>query len=529
MIKNKSLGYQFKYLVFACCFGLACFQTLSEELQSSIQKLVNQVGTEFEVPGIAVGIVKQNKVIHLKGYGVADILTKKAVDEDTLYKIASNTKAFTSAALAILVEQGKLNWDDKVIKYLPNFKMYDPWVTQEFNIRDLLTHRSGLRIGAGDLMLWPEPTKFTRTEVIENLRYLKPVASFRDEYAYDNLLYIVAGEVVAKISGISWEAFIQSNIFKPLEMSSCFAGGVPKVNAHNIASPHATVEGNLVVLDKYKIVEQTSLMAAAGGIKCSLNDLTKWVQFQLKQGQLEDGKRLFSSQIASELWKPVTTLPISDSMRQLDKTSYRAYALGWRISDYHGVRRVSHTGTLSGFMSQIILFPEQEIGIVLLTNQQSGEARDVLAKGLSQLLLHDIPYTDWVEVYKNKIVQKTKVKKNKRNEATQELKIANNKQSTQRFGRFEDAWFGFVRIEKDKNSIRFNSEKSPRMTGEIFQNKSGRWWVKWDDRSFEADAWLDFESTINDGKTLLTMKPILSTTDFSFNFEDLYFTKVENN
>ena len=178
----------------------------------SIDSLVEKTLKTFDVPGIAVAVVKDGKIIHAKGYGVRSLNTKQKVDEHTLFGIASNSKAFTVAALGMLVDEGKLKWDDKVTDYIPEFKMYSPYVTEEFTIRDLLTHRSGLGLGAGDLMFWPDSNNFTIKDMIHNLRYLKQVSDFRTKYDYDNLLYIVAGEVVARVSGMSWEEFIRNRI-----------------------------------------------------------------------------------------------------------------------------------------------------------------------------------------------------------------------------------------------------------------------------------------------------------------------------
>src|SRR3970040_294443 len=199
--------------------------TLSFAQISSVQvdELVNRTIKTFNVPGIAVAIVKDGKVVVAKGYGVKSIESKEKVDANTLFGIASNSKAFTSASLAMLVDEGKIKWDDKVIKYLPNFRMYNDYVTQEFTIRDLLTHRSGLGLGAGDLMIWPDGSDFTAQDIIRNLQYLKPVAAFRTKYDYDNLLYIVAGEVIHVVSGKSWCDFIENRIMKPLEMNNSAA------------------------------------------------------------------------------------------------------------------------------------------------------------------------------------------------------------------------------------------------------------------------------------------------------------------
>src|SRR5580765_8357045 len=182
-----------------------------------IDSLVERTMAAYQVPGVAVGIVKDGKVVFAKGYGVRELGLPGKVNADTLFAIASNTKAFTTAALAILVDEGKLHWDDRVIDYLPEFRLYDPYVTREFTIRDLVTHRSGLGLGAGDLLLFPN-TDFGAADVIRALRYLKPVSGFRSEYAYDNNLYIVAGALIPAITGEPWEDFVTKRILLPLKM-----------------------------------------------------------------------------------------------------------------------------------------------------------------------------------------------------------------------------------------------------------------------------------------------------------------------
>jgi CubicO group peptidase (beta-lactamase class C family) len=519
------------------------------EIKLQIDALVNNAMSTFQVPGVAIGVIKNNQIIHLKGYGLNSIEQQELVNKETIFKIASNTKAFTSAALAILVDAGKINWNDPVVKYLPNFKMYDPWVTKEFNIRDLLTHRSGLRVGAGDLMLWPEPTKFTRQDIINNLQYLKPVASFRDVYAYDNLLYIVAGELIAKVSGTPWEDYIAENIFKPLNMNRCYAGGIEKSLQKNMVVPHAVVEGQLTVLKENLINHKNSIMAAAGGVKCSVSDLMKWTKTQLNHGLIDFNHKLYSKKQSQQMWKPVTTLPITSSNKKLDKMTYRAYALGWRVSDYFGHQRVSHTGALGGSLSQIILLPDLKTGIVILTNQQSSDALNSLAKGLSQLLTHSVfKSIDWVDYYHKMRMAKNKSKKTKKQSKLvnrNEKNISNSDYQNKLLGSYYDQWFGKIIIERVDEDVVFKSIKSPRMVGKLYAHGEKKWWVKWNDRSFEADAWLTFNVTWDDAqlatkqgsksttepkteKITLTMKAISSATDFSFDFADLKFTKQVN-
>src|SRR5437868_3596380 len=214
---------------------------------SDLDTYAARVLKDFEVPGLAVGIVKDGPIVLAKAYGVRKIGEPAPVDEHTRFGIASNTKAFTAAALATLVDEGKIKWDDPVIKHMPSFQMYDPYVTREMTIRDLLTHRSGLGLGAGDLMFWPA-TDFTRDEILRRIRFLKPASSFRSRYAYDNLLYLVGGQIVASLSGGSWEDFVQRRIFTPLGMAHTNSRTQGLIDGADVAAPHARADGKLVVL-----------------------------------------------------------------------------------------------------------------------------------------------------------------------------------------------------------------------------------------------------------------------------------------
>ena len=234
-------------------------QPMSEK---AIDSFVAKVMKSFDVPGIAVGIVKDGKLIHAKGYGLRSLESKLPTTEHTLFGIASNSKAFTAAALGILVDQGKITWNDKVRDYIPEFKLYDPYVTEHFTIKDLLTHRSGLGLGAGDLMFFPDSSDFTLKDVIYNLRFLQPVSEFRTKYDYDNNLYIVAGEVIARVSGKSWDDFVEGNILRPLGMEES-AGSFDRLPSNkDIIDAHAPVNG------KVQVIARSTLQVghSAGGI-----------------------------------------------------------------------------------------------------------------------------------------------------------------------------------------------------------------------------------------------------------------------
>ena len=264
--------------------GFTYSKNLFAQIISShqIDSVVEKTLKTFDVPGIAVAVVKDGKVIHARGYGVRSLNTGQKVDENTLFGIASNSKAFTVAALAMLIDEGKLKWDDKVTDYIPEFRLYNPYVTEEFTIRDLLTHRSGLGLGAGDLMFWPDSNNFTRKDVIHNLRYLKAVSDFRTKFDYDNLLYIVAGEVVSRISGMSWEDFIETRIMQPLEMKSSAASFQRLKDKSNVIDPHAPVDGKVKVIRR----DWSNNANAAGGIYSNLTDMSHWIIMQMENGKL---------------------------------------------------------------------------------------------------------------------------------------------------------------------------------------------------------------------------------------------------
>src|SRR5664279_953418 len=335
---------------------------------AQIDSLTELTLKTFDVPGIAVAVVKDGKVIHAKGYGVRSMNTKLPVDEFTLFGIASNTKAFTVAALGILIDEGKLKWDDKVTDYIPEFRMYNPYVTEEFTIRDLLTHRSGLGLGAGDLMFWPDSNNFTKKDMIHNLRYLKQVSSFRTKYDYDNNLYMVAGEVVARASGMSWEDFIQTRILDPLNMS----GTAPSFNLlkdkSDVIDPHAPVDGVVQVIRR----DANETLDAAGGIYSNLTDMCKWIIMQMNNGTYDNGKKLLSEEVHEEMWTPQTIVPVRGETPY--NTHFASYGLGWGLSDVHGYKQCTHTGGLAGIVTQVTLIPEMKLGIIVFTNQQSGAA-----------------------------------------------------------------------------------------------------------------------------------------------------------
>lgn len=507
--------------------AIAVFATsvaFSQISEPQLDQLVEKTLTTFNVPGIAVAIVKDGKVVISKGYGVSNIKTKQKVDGNTLFGIASNSKAFTASALAILVDEGKIKWDDRVISYLPEFKMYNEYVTNEFTIRDLLTHRSGLGLGAGDLMIWPDGHNFTADDIVKNIHYLKPVSAFRTKYDYDNLLYVIAGEVIEKVSGKSWCDFVEERIMKPIGMNNSAASWSRLKDTTNTIVPHVPTDGKLEIIQRYK----NPIFDAAAGLYASTNDLSKWLIVQMNKGKYGENQQIFSTKQHAEMWKPQTLLPGRDGFPY--KSNFRAYGLGWQLTDINSHLQVSHTGGLDGIVTQTIMFPDIQLGIIVLTNQQSGSAFNAISNTIKDTYL-GLPYFDHVSNL-SKDRQATEQNADKitdevwatvaKNAKDKSIKIDMKKYA----GTYKDNWFGEVILTEKKGKLYFTSVRSPRLTGEVFYYKDQNFVVKWNIRSFHADAHLFFDLDANGNPKRLTMKAISPLTDFSYDFHDLDFTKL---
>ncbi len=322
---------------------------------------------EWPVPGMAVAIVKDGEVVLAKGYGVRDVRRSDPVDENTLFAIASNTKAFTATALGMLVDEGKVSWDDRVRSHLPYFQLYDPYVSQDMRIRDLLSHRSGLGTFSGDLLWYGTP--YTGEEVVRRARYLKQAFPFRGGYGYSNLMFIAAGEVVRAASGRSWAEFVRERILEPLGMDRTVTSVRGLEGMENVATPHKNLPGDeLVPLEWYN----WDAMAAAGGIISSVRDMSRWLRLQLARGEWE-GRRLFSEAVSREMWTPHNPFRVTAaSERMYPSTHFRAYGLGWSLMDYRGRAVVSHGGGYDGMFSRVALVPEEDLGMVILTNSMTS-------------------------------------------------------------------------------------------------------------------------------------------------------------
>lgn len=510
-------------LLATICLLLTSVASQAQLTSSEIDQLAERTLKTFDVPGIAVAVVKDGKVVHSKGYGVRSINSPQKVDENTLFGIASNSKAFAAASLAILVDEGKLKWDSRVIDYIPEFRMYNAYVTEEFTIRDLLTHRSGLGLGAGDLMFWPGSNNFTLKDIIHNLRYLKPVSGFRSKYDYDNLLYMVAGEVVARVTGTSWEEFTEQRIMKPLGMNKSASSFNRLADKTNIIDPHAKIEGRVQVVPR----DRFEFGNSAGGINSSIADMSKWVIMLLNKGKYGDGKQLFSEKVQKDMWSPQTIIPVNGPGNY--NTHFQAYGLGWNLSDVMGYKQVSHTGFVAGMVTQVTLIPELNLGIIVLTNQQIGAAFSAISNQIKDSYF-GIKGKDRVKEMSNQLnsnlgsadKEVAQIWKTVADADKNKLQPANLEQFT---GTYQDVWFGDAVISMKNGKLFFESKRSPRIAGELHYYKGNTFVAKWTDRTLEADAFVMFGLDYEGLPSTIKMNPISWMTDFSYDFQDLNFTR----
>ena len=501
-------------------FFLLNLSAFAQLTSNDVDKLVNDAMDKFEVAGVAVAIVKDGKVIHEKGYGVTSKKTNAKVNEHTNFAIASNSKAFTTTALAILVEEGKIKWTDKVVDHIPEFKMYNPYVTANFNIQDLLTHRSGLGLGIGDLMIFPDGSDFTIDDLLSSFQYFKPVSAFRTKFDYDNLLYLVAGELIARKSGMTWEAFIQKRIFTPLGMDQSYPAFNLITDASNLALPHRVENNKFQVSTSYKEM----INGAAAGIYANVSDISQWMLVQLNKGKYGNSlkSQLFSEESQHEMWKIYTTTKVDRSPRY--NSNFSGYGLGWGITDKKGNMVVSHTGGLPGMLSRTSLIPNLNLGVVVLTNTEPGGAALFLAVSRaiedSYLGLDD---NQWVQ----KLHEYFKIKQSEGDEITKNVwdKVKANKKvkikTSDYVGVYEDDWFGKMEIFSKDGKLWIKSYRSPKLNGVMHFYQANTFAIKWEYQDMDADAFAIFSLDENGKAQQIKMKGISPNIDFSFDFHDL--------
>jgi CubicO group peptidase (beta-lactamase class C family) len=527
-MRLRALAAGAAFLAWLALPGTATAQVPATALQQPAYDLeadVARVLKTFDVPGIAIAVVKDGKVVTTRGFGVRKLGEGAAVDENTLFEIASNSKGFTAALLAMLVDEGKLAWDDPVVQHLPDFQMHDPYVTREMTVRDLLVHRSGLGLGAGDLMWWPTTT-LTSDEIIHRLRYIRPATSFRSAYAYDNLLYIVAAKIIEKKMGRSWGQATRERILAPLGMRLTTTSLAEHAANPNVASAHSKIN------EKVSVVRALPVQNAAGavGINTSAADIARWMNVLLDEGQVAGGQRLWSLRQAREMWTAQTPMTIREPHPLLADTrpNFLAYGLGFQLRDYRGMKVVQHGGALQGFYSRLVMVPQARLGIAILTNAENDWAIAALQYRLLDQYLGGAP-VDWigrvhqagVEAHDKAVAAVNKAAQARAAHSKPSLPLASYE------GSYRDPWYGIATIGRQGSRQVLSFTNTPDLVGVLEHFQYDTFIVRWKERNFNADAYVTFSLNPDGSIERMRMKPVSSETDFSYDFQDLLFTPVK--
>jgi CubicO group peptidase (beta-lactamase class C family) len=512
-------------------FALICAAPLSAAPPQGLDARVEALRTKLGVPGAAVAIVENGQVTHARGYGVRDLANPQPVDADTIFSTGSTGKAFTAAALAILVDEGKIGWDDRVIDHIPWFRMYDAWVTREMTVRDLLVHRSGLGLGAGDLLFIPK-SDLSRKETVRRIRYIKPATSFRSGYAYDNILYMVAGQLIEEVTGQSWEQFVKERILRPLGMNNSTVDDAGRLASANRARPHARLNGKLRGMgDQVPLDESADIApnaAPAGGMAVSANDMTRWLLTQLAHGKMPNGGTLFSEAVAAEMWKPVVLQPGNRWPGELKplESMFSTYALGWTVQDYRGAKLVWHSGGVFGSLTVVVLLPDRNTGFFIVANSEEGE----LLRGLMYELLDHylgLPKGDWPEKLhafrQNRFAEALKVLSAP---AAKPVKSRPSLPLSGYAGQYNDPWYGTVDIRQEKGALVMELPHSGGIKARLDHWQYNTFRTVFPDNSIEP-AYVTFSIDAEGKVDRITMKAISPLADFSWDWHDLLLTPVK--
>lgn len=492
-----------------------------------IDGLVHRAMREFGVPGIGIAVVKDGRVEVARGYGIRRVGAAGPVDSRTTFGVVSLTKAFTATGLALLVEEGKVEWDAPVTRYLPWFQLWDPWVTRELTVRDLLGHRAGFGFLAGDLLWFPGDT-CDRAEVVRRLRFLPPGGAFRSGFTYSNSSYLVAGLILEAVSGRSWEAFVAERILAKAGMRDAD----PRLSSwglgRNAAAPHARIEGGVRPI--------RSLGGDSGnpaiGISASPEDMASWMLVLLSGGKLKDGSSLYPEKAATELWSVVTPMrvgPRAEGPLGDVAPSMRGYSLAFVVQDYRSRRMIVHTGSGPGYSAILALLPDLGLGVTVLTNQESDEARRAVLYAVLDRHL-GAPSVDWVDVLARKAARKAAREAAEAAEAERKRPSAPASGPSLPLsayaGAFVDAWYGEVAIALEGKGLVLRFSGAPLLVGDLVHARQDTFVARWRERELRADAHVTFALGPSGAIERVKMEAVSPATDGSFDFHDLVLQPV---
>ncbi|PWW13669.1 MULTISPECIES: serine hydrolase [Pseudidiomarina] len=467
----------------------------------------------FNVPGMAVVAVHQGKVVLAEGFGIRDLESQLPVTKETLFGVASHTKAFTAAAMATLVDQGKVSWDDPVVKHLPEFKLADAQLSAQLTLRDLLSHRTGLGLGAGDLMIWPNTDK-TTADLLAGLAHVPIAHGLRERFDYNNLMFIVAGEVIARVSGMSYADYLAETFFNPLNMNNTHVGfsTIPATNK-NFAVGTIEAQGQL---HRFAL-DYLEDFGAAGAIASNAEDFAQWLLTLLNHGVSPTGEQLISERSFQAMWQVTTPLGVPPAAAA-QGTHFRGYGLGWFVKNYHGVKHVSHSGGILGMLSLTTLIPEHDFAITVISNQQAFGALTAVTEEALELIL-DLPDKDWLASEQAKYDDMIQAKAEFTLPAPSRTRAALDLASYS--GTYRDAWYGDVNISVNDDQLAISFAHTPMLQGQLEHYSGDTFVIRWHEPLLEADAFIDFSVNREQQVTGARLEAVADFTDFSFDFHNL--------
>ena len=486
----------------------------AQEINVDLDKLdayFEKTAKDWGIPGMSVGIVKDGEIVFSKGYGVLEVEKPEMPDGNTLYAIASNTKAFTSAMIAMLVQEGKLSWDDKVQKYLPYFELYNTFVSSEITIKDLLCHRVGLGTFSGDV-IWYK-SDLSSEEIVKRLKYIPTKYNFRDGFGYSNVMYITAGEIIKEITGKTWGENVQERIFDPVKMDRTIYSLKNLGEKGNFATPHAMVEEENIPITW----ENWEEVAALGGIISSVNDMGKWMIFNMNNGIIDDDT-LLTSTSRNMIWKMHNSYTVDHTKSNDFNTHFRGYGLGWGLADYHGRLRVSHGGGYDGMISAVNMIPDENLGVVVLTNGMKAPTMAVTYYALNAFLGEE--EKDWSAEMLEK--RNNRESDDKRISDRKEKRVLGTKPSLlleKYAGTYNSKIYGDIDVKLESGKLRLNFEHTPELSATLEHWHYDVWKINWDN----THAWFSFGTV----KFNMTNNLEITGMDFDVPNNDIFFEELK--
>jgi len=503
-------------------------------LADRIDAFVRQALAAFpDQPALAVAVVQDGRDVLSRGYGTRRIGGPQDVDEHTLFAIASNTKNMTAAALAILVDEGKVKWDEPVAAYIPGFTLSDPVIGERITVRDTISHRAGFGLGAGDLLFWPNSDR-SREEILAAVPNVPIEHGFRAGYHYCNLMFVVAGEIIARTSGMAWEDFVQTRILDRLGMTEAAvltARADPAISAlpHGRVGPPLRYQGEMTLLaDSIVGIWNWDQAAPAGSLCASAADWAKWMKLRLAMGELPDGTRLFSEATAREMFRPNVIVSSSEgpTVALPGRAIASTYAMGFQVQDYRGERLVSHGGGSPGGISATLLLPGRKTGVAIFSNAEESFLLRSLRSGLIDIVMGETGF-DWIadsvrlrdEGNARSIAAAAEI------DAKQAAGAPPSLDLRQYAGTWTDPWYGDIVIHSRVEGLWLEFTRSPALQGPLEPYDGDTLRTRFADKR-EEDAFITF--VVENGRPVAaTMKGVSPDIDFSYDYQDLRLTRTE--